>query len=292
MPVVPMTLDHPRSNYWTLIKPRQTALLTLTGLAGYCSAQPSLAGWPIWLSLVGSLFLTISGCTLINMVFDRDIDARMPRTARRPIPAGLVTPAAGLSIGAGLASLGVLWAFSLSSVYAVLVIGGGMIDIFLYTLWLKRLTAWSILWGGLAGGMPILAGRVLAVGNLDTGGLLMTLAVVMWIPTHNLSLAIIFAEDYQQACLPTLYSVYGPKTAQRASIFASLLTGLAMTAVFVYSTPSLWVLTLLSIMDAGLLYLGFSAWRNPSPIIATRLYHYSTLYMLFSMLLLVLGTYL
>jgi len=100
----------------------------------------------------------------------------------------------------------------------------------IYTLWLKRRTAWSIVWGGISGAMPILAGRVLATGHIDLVGILLALAILFWIPTHTLTFSIKFREDYSNAGIPTFPSTYG-ETFTRATIaISSVLAALAMRA--------------------------------------------------------------
>ncbi|HHJ52383.1 MAG TPA: hypothetical protein ENJ89_04245, partial [Caldithrix abyssi] len=76
--------------YWQLIKSLQTGLLLIVGVTGYISARCPVVTWETFLGLLGSLFLTISGSTILNMVYDRDIDAIMKRTARRPLPSGKI----------------------------------------------------------------------------------------------------------------------------------------------------------------------------------------------------------
>src|SRR5690606_38276665 len=100
----------------------------------------------------------------LNMVYDRDIDARMKRTAQRPLPSGQLSTGEALRFGVLLSTLGVGGALLLDPWYGVVVGAGLTFDVMVYTIWLKRRTPWSILWGGIAGGMPILAGRTLGAG--------------------------------------------------------------------------------------------------------------------------------
>src|SRR5690606_24655422 len=117
-----------------------------------------------------TLFLAISGSTVLNMVYDRDIDGRMGRTSRRPIPSGQVSTSEALVLGVLLSTLGVGGALLLDPWYGIVVGAGLTCDVMVYTVWLKRRTPWSILWGGIAGGMPILAGRTLGTGQVELVG--------------------------------------------------------------------------------------------------------------------------
>ena len=148
-----------KEQYWPLIKSRQTFLLALTGVAGYLCQRSASMDWTRFAGLVGSLLITIGGCTVLNMVFDRDIDQKMARTRQRPLAAMQVNVRKAAWLGIVLIILGLLWALMLSELYFTLALAGVGLDVLVYTVWLKRRSAWSILWGGLSGGIPILASR-------------------------------------------------------------------------------------------------------------------------------------
>ena len=195
--------------FWQLIKSLQTGLLLATGLAGYMTARCPATHLGTLLGLAGSLFLAISGSTVLNMWYDRDIDAQMKRTANRPLPSGRISPRAALLLGSLLSVLGVGWALVVAPLYGLIVFAGLFFDVVIYTMWLKRRTAWSIVWGGISGGMPILAGRVLGNGEVDWVGLVLALAVLFWIPTHILTFSMRYFTDYQAASIPTFPARYG-----------------------------------------------------------------------------------
>ncbi len=123
---------------WSLIKSLQTGLLLTTGLAGFMSARCPVFNLPTILGLTASLFLAISGSTVLNMWYDRDIDARMARTCHRPLPAGLVEPKEALLLGLLLAASGTGWALLIDPLYGLVVIAGLFFDVGVYTVWLKR----------------------------------------------------------------------------------------------------------------------------------------------------------
>ena len=150
--------------YWPLIKSLQTGLLLATGIAGYLSAHSPNGSWLTFFGMIGSLFLAISGSTVLNMAYDRDIDSVMKRTCWRPLPSGQVSVREAVLLGSVLSALGVGWALAMAPLYGAVVFAGLFFDVVVYTAWLKRRTPYAILIGGLAGGMPVLAGRVLAIG--------------------------------------------------------------------------------------------------------------------------------
>ena len=275
-----------RENYWPLLKSLQTALLLATGLAGFMSARCPIFGWQILLGVTGSLLLAISGSTVLNMWYDRDIDAKMERTCQRPLPSGKITPRAGLTFGLILSVIGVGWAFYLDLLYGAIVFAGLFFDVVIYTIWLKRRTAWSIVWGGVAGGMPVLAGRALGTGQIDWIGIALCLAVLFWIPTHILTFSMRNYEDYQAAGVPTFPSTYGFKVTQWTIAISSIIAAIMM-GIAAYGIGVTWgYLRLLAVLTGGLVFLALISMLKPSDRINFGLFKYASLYMLWVMLLL------
>jgi heme o synthase len=268
-----------RSDYLPLIKGRQTALLLITGLAGYLSAYPFPIHFGRLFQLIGTLFLTISGSTILNMWFDRDIDAQMRRTCHRPLATGQVKAKESLYLGLALLFLGLGWSLSLSVVFALIALVGSFFEIVIYTFWLKRRTAWSVILGGLAGGMPILGGRVLAIGEVDRFGLLLALVVLLWIPTHNLSFAILQQDDYQRAGVPTIPSVYGFGATYRLIAFSSVLLAVIMTILLTGMGLAPIALYVLVGFQVGLAGLALLAWFRSSAELSASLFRYATIYL-------------
>ena len=276
--------------YWKLVKSLQTGLLLLTGLAGYMSARCPVITWRTLLALTGSLFLAISGSTVLNMVYDRDIDAQMKRTCNRPLPLGQVSATEAFVLGAGLSILGIGWAFILYPIYGTVVFAGFFFDVVVYTIWLKRRTAWSILWGGIAGGMPILAGRTLGVGQIDWIGLLLSMAVLLWIPTHILTFNLRHKADYQASGVPTFPFVYGDRGTNLAIALSSVVASVAM-GIAAYGIGMTWgYLRVLAVLSTGLFFLAVSSVVRPSVKLNFGLFKFASIYMLSSMLLVLFET--
>lgn len=274
--------------FWPLIKVFQTALLLVTGITGYISARPLLNGIDL-LGLMGSLFLAISGSTILNMVFDRDIDALMARTAHRPLPSGKISLKEALSFGIGFSIAGLLWAFSLSMLFGTVIFCGLFIDVLVYTLWLKRRTPWSIVWGGISGGMPILAGRVLGIGRIDTIGILLSASILLWIPTHIMTFNIRYFEDYHRAGIPTFPSTYGYHHTRWIIALSSLGSAIAMGLGFIALELAGGYLRILAVMSLGIVILAVISVFKPSEKINFGLFKYASIFMLGSMTLMVIG---
>ncbi len=238
------------SLYGELIKSRQTALLVYTtGFAYLLSAWQTGIDWPHATVLIVSLFFAVSGSTLLNMYIDRDIDAVMVRTKNRPIPSGRIPVNNVLVHGIFLVALGIVMSwFLVSQVTGVVVFIGFAFDVVVYSVWLKRKTPVSILFGGIAGGMPALAGRTAAVAQIDLIGILLALFVIAWIPLHILTLALLpdNLEGYRQARVPMWPVVRGEQETMLVitcsgviSAVVILLTGIALSLHLVALLPLL-----------------------------------------------------
>jgi heme o synthase len=268
---------------WSLIKSPQTFLLLATGLAGYLSVRIPTGAWLTLLGLVVSLTLAISGSTVLNMAYDADIDARMKRTCWRPLPADQVSVREAVIFGSILSALGVSLALAMSPLYGTIVITGLFFNLVIYTVWLKRRTPYSILIGGLAGGMPVLAGRVLAVGRVDAVGMMLALAVLLWIPAHIMTFSMRYFDDYRAAGVPTFPGRYGFRITRALIAVSSLAAMLVMAGVAaILGVPWGWI-RLLVVLGAGL--SGLAVWDllHPSERASFTLFKYASLYMFASM---------
>lgn len=193
--------------YLELFKPRQTALLVLTGVLGYLIASPGIR--PSLYLLIPSLLLAVAGTTGLNMYFDREVDAAMFRTKRRPIPSGRVSPKAALFLSLPFLFGGIILAFSINPLAGLFVAAGSFIDLALYTVLLKRKTALNIVVGSLAGGMPALAGYAASSGQVDLLGFSLFLLVSLWSMAHIWLIASYYVEDYRKAGIPMLPVLHG-----------------------------------------------------------------------------------
>ncbi len=271
--------------YWPLIKGTQTGLLLCTGLAGYLSSRAGVSLFALlWLS--ASLFLAISGSTILNMWYDADIDARMKRTHKRPAAAGQLGRREVFILGMVVSILGVGGAVALAPLYGLVVFAGLFFDVVVYTLWLKRRTCWAIVWGGISGAMPILSGRVLAVGQIDLVGILLALAILFWIPTHTLTFSMKFSEDYRAAGIPTFPSTYGLGFTRLSIAVSSVLACAAIGWASVLIGVQAGYLRLIAVLASGLLILSFTTVARPSERVNFGLFRYASLFMLSAMIIL------
>jgi protoheme IX farnesyltransferase len=272
--------------YWPLTKSLQTSLLLSTGLAGYMSARCPVMHWYDFLGLGVSLFLAIAGSTILNMWYDRDIDSVMNRTHHRPLADGRVSPTQALRLGLTLSTLGIGLAVAMKPLYGLIVFAGLFFDVIVYTIWLKRRTCWSIVWGGISGSMPILAGRVFGLGYLDGIGILLALAVLFWIPTHILTFSMRYHDDYRAARIPTFPSTYGFLVTRTTIAVSSLLAALSIGLAGVMIGLEWGFVRLLAVLSAGLVLLAVATVFRPTEQVNFGLFKYASLFMLSAMVLL------
>jgi protoheme IX farnesyltransferase len=271
--------------YWPLIKSLQTGLLLATGIAGYLSSHPPFS-IPILLGLSASLFLAISGSTIMNMWYDRDIDAQMKRTHMRPAASGKLDHREVFGVGLTISFLGIGWAFVIAPLYGLVVFAGWFFDVIVYTVWLKRRTCWSILWGGISGAIPILSGRVLAVGEIELVGILLALSILFWIPTHTLTYSMKFRKDYKNAGVPTFPETYGETFTRLTIAISSILAAIAIGWGSVLIGLSAGLLSLIAVLTAVMLILAFATLRIHTDKMNFVLFRYASLYMLSAMIIL------
>jgi len=231
------------------------------------------------------MVLAIGGATALNMSFDEDIDAKMNRTKNRPIPKGILTSRKALIFGWFLIMTGLVISYLIQPLYSFVVALGVFFNYIIYTLWLKRRSALSIIFGGLAGGMPILAGRVLATGSIDLIGILLSLGILFWIPTHILSLAMNHSDDYRIAGVPTIPNRFGFTKTRYFITFANVV------AVLLF----LYICIIMEISKIGILILLFGSIVliatsliiiiKPSKKANFYLFKFASLYMLIAMII-------
>ena len=238
--------DHPRSlltalpiparrrtwllGCWELTKPEITFQVTLSALAGYLMGTwDALDGWHLAGTLLGTA-LTAAGVGTLNHYFERDFDAAMRRTARRPLPSGRVSPATARYLGMLLvfAGIGLLCpvANALTAALAILTV---LLYLYVYTP-LKRRTKYNTLIGTIPGALPALGGWTAATGNLALGGWTLFAILAVWQMPHFLSLAWMYRKDYERAHYQMLPVVEpdGHSTALQTLAFTALLIPLGL----------------------------------------------------------------
>jgi protoheme IX farnesyltransferase len=266
------------SDYVALTKPKVQTLLLLTTV---CSME--IAGDPsvglIALTVLGG-YLSAGGAGAVNHYFDRDIDALMPRTANRPVPAGRIAPRAALTFGVVLAALSfVLLATTVNLLSAALALSGFLGYVFVYTIWLKRRTPQNIVIGGAAGAVPPLVGWAAVTGGLAGMPLYLFAIVFFWTPPHFWALSLLMKSEYERVGVPMLPVVRGEQETRRQIVLYAIL--LWAVTQLPFCAGGLGTLYLVSSLVLGGLLIGGALvlYRRADRRSALRLYLFSLLYL-------------
>lgn len=270
--------------YLALTKPRVIELLLVTTLPVMFLAAGGVPSFATMLTTLVGGSLAAGGANAINQVYDRDIDAKMSRTAHRPVVTGQVTPSAALNFGVTLSLLSVLllgfWVNVLSAVLAGVAIA---FYVFVYTMLLKRRTAQNIVWGGAAGCFPVLIGWSAVTGSLTWAPFVLFAVVFLWTPPHYWPLALKFRADYEAARVPMLPVVTDAHRVANEIIWyswAMVVASLALVPV----APMGWLYTASAVV-LGLAFmreaygLRSRVRRQTSNLAAMRLFHGSISYL-------------
>jgi heme o synthase len=271
---------------FTLAKPGITALICLVAVGGFVLADPRSIDLVRlgWLVLTGAA--ASAGAAMLNHYLDRDLDARMHRTERRPLPASRISPS-GLAAGLGLGLLGagiVGATFLLNPLTGFSIFLGGATYVVVYTVWLKRRSSWNIVIGGFAGSAPALAGSAAAVGHWTLGVLAFALLVFLWTPPHFWSLALLLKDDYARAGLPMLPRMDDVRYSGKVVVVSAAL--LVPAALLIGWTGAVAWPVLVVLVALGLLFVALTLplWQGVTSRLARRGFIYSGPYLLFVVL--------
>ncbi len=209
-------------DYLELTKPKVQSLLLLTTIATmYVAGDPSLG--LVALTCLGG-YLSAGGAGAVNHWFDRDIDARMTRTATRPIPAGRIQPTAALLFGCTLAALSFIeLSLTVNVLAAALSLSGFLGYVLVYTVWLKRRTPQNIVIGGAAGAVPPLVGWAAVTGSVSATAILLFGIVFFWTPPHFWALSLLMKDEYAKVDIPMLPVARGEAETRRQILLYTVL---------------------------------------------------------------------
>jgi protoheme IX farnesyltransferase len=267
-------------DYASLTKPRIISLLLLTTVATMFVADPSGPALSaiLWTMLGG--FLAAGGAGAINHYIDRDRDAKMARTANRPLVEGRIDPVNGLIFGIGLGVVGFfqLW-FTVNLLAASLAMVGLLGYVLLYTVWLKPLTPQNIVIGGSAGAVPPLVGWAAATGALTWEAAWPFLIIFFWTPPHFWALSLMIKEDYARTGIPMLPVVKGEAFTRRQILIYTVI--LLIISVGPVLTGLLGPIYLASALVLGLAFTAFAVTLlvNPTKSVTLRTYLFSLAYL-------------
>jgi len=226
MPAIEMTNAAPLPADWrdlvALTKPRVMSLVVFTGLCGWLAA-PALPPLVLGFSAILCIALAAGACGALNQWYEVEVDAKMRRTAKRPLPAGRMERQTALHFGVGLGVFSVLlMGLAANWLAAGLLAASILFYVLIYTIWLKPRTAQNIVIGGAAGAFPPLVGWVAATGHVAPLPLMLFAIIFLWTPPHFWALSLFVRSDYAAAGIPMLPVVAGVPNTRRQIFLYSL----------------------------------------------------------------------
>ena len=265
--------------YVALTKPRIIELLLITTVPTMIVAEEGLPSvWLMVATVVGGT-LSAGGANAINMYVDRDIDALMKRTAKRPLVTGVLTPRAALTFAIGLEVVAFAWLWLFVNLLsAVLAVAACLFYVFVYTLWLKRRSTSNIVIGGAAGAAPVLIGWSAVTDSLAWPPVVLFAIIFFWTPPHFWALAIRYKDDYTAADVPMLPSVASLRSTS-IRILAYTVLVWALTLVFAPIASVGWIYVVSAVvLGAAFTALAVQLLRTGSSAVAMRLFTFSITY--------------
>jgi heme o synthase len=218
----PAALPADWRDIFALTKPRVMSLVVFTALAGMLAA-PALPPLVLGFTAILCIALAAGACGALNQWYEADLDAKMRRTAKRPLPAGRMDRQSALHFGVGLAGFSVLlMGLATNWLSAILLAASILFYVLIYTVWLKPRTAQNIVIGGAAGAFPPLIGWVAATGHFAALPLLLFAIIFLWTPPHFWALSLFVRSDYAAAGIPMLPVVAGVTNTRRQIFLYSL----------------------------------------------------------------------
>jgi heme o synthase len=273
--------------YVALTKPRIIELLLITTLpAMFLAARGLPRPWLVAATLIGGT-ISAGGANTLNCYLDRDIDAKMRRTRRRPLVKAEVSAREVLIFGVALVAASTCWLGLLVNwLSAGLALFAVAFYIFGYTLVLKRRTTQNVVWGGVAGCMPVLIGWTAVTGRLALAPFALFGVVFFWTPPHTWALAMRFREDYEAAGVPMLPVVAAERAVSARILCYAWITIACSLLVWPPGRPGLLVylgaavvLGALFLREAYRLYARAKAGDTGVALRPMRLFHWSNAYL-------------
>jgi heme o synthase len=279
-PAPPRTARQSARAYFLLTKPRIIELLLVTTVPTmFIAARGVPSPWLMTATLFGGA-LSAASANVLNCYLDRDIDALMRRTARRPLPAHRVDPADALRFGLVLGLAGFVWLWAtVNLLSAALATAAILFYVFVYTIGLKRRSTQNIVIGGAAGAVPVLVGWSAVTGRIGLPALVLFAIIFYWTPPHFWALSLRFADDYAAAGVPMLPVVRGARETSTQILYYTVL--LVAVTLLLYPAGRMGALYLAAAVALGgaFIWRALELRRDLTGRRAIRLFSFSNTYL-------------
>ncbi|MBW4436110.1 MAG: heme o synthase [Pleurocapsa minor GSE-CHR-MK-17-07R] len=275
--------------YMELAKLRIVLLLLFTTVVAMVVAADGIPQLTVLLPTIIGGALSAGGASVINQYIDRDMDGRMSRTARRPIPSGRVAPVNALLFGLGLIAWStlILWVL-VNPLTSMLALGGAIYYVVIYTMLLKRNTVLNILIGGGAGAMPVLVGWAAVTGTLSYEPFILFAIIFYWTPPHSWALALLVNSDYARAKVPMMPVARGEEVTRQQILWYSVqLLIVSLLPVPFGILGAIYFLAAAG-LGLGLIWHALRLMKLKDGATARKTYKYSTMYLAYLFLVMIL----
>jgi len=283
-------LKSPMKNYLSLMKLRVVELLLVTTVPALFIASKGIPSVSVtfWSLLGGTL--AAGGANSFNIVIEADSDQLMKRTANRPIATGQISKKSGLIFSLFISILSLLIFYVFTTTLATLLTAIAIIFyVLIYTITLKRNTSQNIVWGGIAGCMPVLIGQAAVTNSLTLTSWLFFIVIFFWTPPHFWALAIRYKDDYAAAGIPMLPVVAPMKSVIKQMWFHSIAMSITSAVLIIDAkmAPVILISSILLILAWNMQLVNLT--KSPTEPNASKLFQASIVFLSIYSLLIVAG---
>lgn len=287
----PLNWRQRAKDFFALTKPIIVALLLVTTFGGMIAGAKAFPPfWLVFWTMIGG-FMAAGGSEALNGYIDRDLDKNMQRTAKRPIASGRMTPAEGLAFGLALSvmSFYVLAGF-VNLLAALLSLAGIVYYVYVYSILLKKTTVQNIVIGGGAGAIPPMVGWAAATGELSAPAWFLFAIIFLWTPPHFWALSIVRKKDYERAGVPMMPVVRGEaETRWQIWIYTLVLVTISLLMPILKMTGGIFLVSAL-VLGAMFIFFAWRVLKVEGNKVAWQLYKYSSMYLMFIFVALVIDS--
>jgi protoheme IX farnesyltransferase len=285
----PLPLRNRFRDFYILSKPIIVALLLVTTYAGMVVGGRKIPALDVtlWTMLGGAL--AAGGASALNQYIDRETDKAMQRTAKRPLPDQRLKPPEALAYGLGACLTAFfLLAGEVNLLAAVLSLAGMIYYVLIYSVWLKHVTVQNIVIGGGAGALPPLVGWAAATGSLNVPALFLFAIIFFWTPPHFWALALVRRSDYARGKVPMLPVIRGEaETRRQILIYTFELVALTLLLPIFHMAGTIYLVSAIA-LGLWLIHSAWKVYKDDGNKLAWKMYRYSSMYLVFLMLAMVI----
>ena len=272
--------SHRFAQYWALTKPRVTQLAVFCAVIGMFLASPDLPDWRIVVAGTIGIWLLAGAAFAVNCLVERSIDARMARTARRPLARGEITVTQTLLFSGVIGGTGMWVLFNFVNPLTMWLTFATFVGYaVVYTMLLKPATPQNIVIGGLSGAMPPALGWAAVANDVPMQAWILVMIIFVWTPPHFWSLALYRRDDYAKSGLPMLPVTHGLKfTGFQIWLYTIALVATTMLPYAVRMSGLIYLASA-SVLGAIFLRYAWQVYRHYSDLVARKTFAYSIVYL-------------